>query len=305
MLPGNADYSIFGDVANGHDTVAVGHVAEVASRIILSHGYVFGNYMQTAKTARAAHSNESAHRAETGENNGSFPWRLSIWLLSAVSACLLASTQVRADQAALIRSLAPEISPAAAKEAISAMKCAQKSGVGELASRLAIIDYTIPSREPRLWVIDLEKEKLLFEEHVAHGQGSGGDIPDLFSDRSGSHQTSLGLFLTAATYQGGNGYSLRLRGLSKGFNESAMQRLIVMHGAKYVNPDAAELMGRLGRSWGCPAVRTEVARPIIDTLKLGQFIYAHGPGTAGLSACKTENLVLADATPNPGPSSGS
>ena len=97
----------------------------------------------------------------------------------------------------------------------------------------------------------------------------------------------------------------RLRGLSKGFNESAMQRLIVMHGAEYVNPDAAESMGRLGRSWGCPAVRTAVARPIIDTLKLGQFIYAHGPGTAGLSACKTENLVLADVTANPGLSSDS
>ena len=140
---------------------------------------------------------------------------------------------------------------------------------------------------------NLKNKKLLFEEHVAHGQGSGDDVPNAFSDREGSHQTSLGLYLTDETYEGGNGYSLKLHGLSKGFNESAMQRYIVMHGAPYVNPDAVSALGRLGRSWGCPAVRTEVAAPIIDTLKRGQFIYAHGPGTARLSACKTENLSLA------------
>lgn len=214
-------------------------------------------------------------------------------LLSIVAVSLLASAQaVKADDAALITRLAPTLSPDVISEAVSAMKCAQKSGVGESASRIAIIDYTIPSREPRLWVVDLKNQKLLFKEHVAHGQGSGGDIPTAFSDREGSHQTSLGLFLTDATYRGGNGYSMRLQGLSKGFNESALRRLIVMHGASYVNPTAAVGMGRLGRSWGCPAVRTEVAKPLIDTLKQGQFVYAHGPGTAKLSACKTENLSL-------------
>jgi hypothetical protein len=217
-------------------------------------------------------------------------------LLSALVFGLFASSQVTADDAALIRQLAPAINPTAVSEAVSAMKCAQKNGVGEDASRLAIIDYTIPSRQQRLWVVDLKNRKLLFEEHVAHGQGSGEDIPNVFSNRNGSHQTSLGLFLTDKTYEGGNGYSLRLQGLSRGFNESAMERLIVMHGAPYVNPSAAAKMGRLGRSWGCPAVRTEVAQPMIDTLKLGQFIYAYGPGTASLSACKTENLSLASTS---------
>tara|TARA_B110000503_G_scaffold53510_1_gene85984 strand:- start:17760 stop:18443 length:684 start_codon:yes stop_codon:yes gene_type:complete len=214
-------------------------------------------------------------------------------LLLLLFCVLLASTRVTADDTALIRQLAPGINPAAVSEAVSAMKCAQKNGVGQDASRLAIIDYTIPSRQQRLWVLDLGNRKLLFEEYVAHGQGSGEDIPNVFSNRNGSHQTSLGLFLTNDTYEGGNGYSLRLQGLSKGFNESAMERLIVMHGAPYVNPAAAVKMGRLGRSWGCPAVRTAVAQPMIDTLKLGQFIYAYGPGTAALSACKTENLSLA------------
>ncbi len=217
-------------------------------------------------------------------------------LLSALVFCLLASTRVTADEAALIRELAPDINPSAISEAVSAMKCAQKNGIGEEASRLAIIDYTIPSRNQRLWVLDLKNRKLLFEEHVAHGKGSGEDIPNRFSNRNGSHQTSLGLFLTDETYEGGNGYSLRLQGLSRGFNESAMDRLIVMHGAPYVNPAAAQKLGRLGRSWGCPAVRTEVAQPIIDTLKFGQFIYAYGPGTARLSTCKTENLSLAGIT---------
>jgi L,D-transpeptidase catalytic domain len=214
-------------------------------------------------------------------------------LLPILALSLLASTQVKADDFSLISRLAPQINPLVITEAISAMKCAQNHGVGKNANRIAIIDYTIPSKQKRLWVVDLKAQKLLFEEFVAHGQGSGDDVPNKFSDRDGSHQTSLGLFLTDATYQGGNGYSLKLQGLSKGFNESAMRRLIVMHGARYVNPMAALAMGRLGRSWGCPAVRTEVAKPMIDTLKQGQFIYAHGPGTAKLSACKTENLSLA------------
>lgn len=211
------------------------------------------------------------------------------WL--AVGATL--AFQVQADEVALVTRLAPNIRPSVIEEAVSAMKCAQSHGIGTDAKRLAIIDYTVSSRKQRMWVFDLESRKLLFKEHVAHGQKSGHDIPTAFSDRNGSHQTSLGLFYTDATYQGGNGYSLKLHGLSKGFNESAMRRLIVMHGAAYVNPSAAEHMGRLGRSWGCPAVRVDVAKPIIDVLKNGNFIYAHGPGTAALAKCGDESRALA------------
>ena len=214
-------------------------------------------------------------------------------LLLTLAVGLLATLAAQADDSALVSGLAPTLNPAVIAEAVAAMKCAQNNGVGQSASRLAIIDYTLPSRQQRLWVIDLSNRTLLFKEHVAHGQGSGGDIPDAFSDREGSHQTSLGLFLTKTTYQGGNGYSLRLQGLSKGFNESAMQRFIVMHGAPYVDPVAAGVQGLLGRSWGCPAVRAEIAESMIDTLKLGQFIYAYGPGTKQLLTCKKENLSLA------------
>ena len=201
--------------------------------------------------------------------------------------------QAKADDVTIIAELAPNIRPGVIAEAVNAMKCAQSHGVGVDAHRLAIIDYTLPSREKRMWVVDIEAQKLLFEEHVAHGQKSGFDIPTDFSDRNGSHQTSLGLYLTDATYQGGNGYSLKLHGLSKGFNESAMHRKIVMHGAPYVNPLAAKSMGRLGRSWGCPAVRVSIARSMIDALKEGNFIYSYGPGTASLSRCGSENLTLA------------
>jgi len=213
-----------------------------------------------------------------------------IWL-AAIGAVV--AFQTRADDVALIAQLAPKIRPSVIEEAVSAMKCAQDRGVGVDARRLAIIDYTIPSREQRMWVVDMEAKKLLFEEHVAHGQKSGPDLPTDFSNRYGSRQTSLGLFLTDTTYYGANGYSLKLHGLSKGFNESAMRRLIVMHGAAYVNPQAALRTGRLGRSWGCPAVRVEVARPMIDALKNGHFIYSHGPGTAPLSRCGAGSPALA------------
>lgn len=208
---------------------------------------------------------------------------------------LLSNLQVWANDEQLIRLLAPQLNPVAISEAVAAMRCAQNKGIGDLAHRLAIIDYTISSRKPRFWVFDLHNQKLLFKEHVAHGQGSGEDIPVTFSDREGSHQTSLGLYLTDDTYEGGNGYTLKLQGLSRGFNKSAMERLIVMHGAPYVDPEAAMKTGRLGRSWGCPAVRTEIAQPMIDTLKRGQFIYAYGPGTGRLAECSVENLALSSA----------
>jgi hypothetical protein len=188
------------------------------------------------------------------------------------------------DSATAIR-LAPEISPVAIEEAMAAMNCARRSGIGVQAERLAVIDYTKSSREPRMWVFDLRTRKLLYRDHVAHGSGSGADIATEFSDRSGSHQSSLGLYFTGTTYMGGNGYSLRLHGLSGPLNRSAYERSIVIHGADYVNPAASKAMGRIGRSWGCPALRREVAVPIINDLKEGQFVYAFGPGSRAAAEC--------------------
>lgn len=151
------------------------------------------------------------------------------------------------------------------------------------ARRLAVIDYSLPSTEPRLWVFDLERRTLLYAEHVAHGKGSGDNYAHAFSNRHGSHQSSLGLFVTAETYYGRNGYSLRMDGLEPGINDRARERAIVMHGADYVNPALARNFGRLGRSWGCPAVRPQVAREIIDTLSGGQLLFAYYPDEEWLS----------------------
>ena len=179
--------------------------------------------------------------------------------------------------------LAPAANPQVLGMAVAAMECAQASGVGTDAKRLAVIDYSRPSLMPRLWVFDLAAGRLLYEEVVAHGQGSGENMATRFSNRDGSHQSSLGLFVTADTYVGRNGYSLRMRGLEPGVNDAAEARAIVMHGAPYVDPSQGQRMGRLGRSWGCPAVRSAVARPMIDLLKDGQFVFSYYPDQAWLS----------------------
>jgi hypothetical protein len=196
--------------------------------------------------------------------------------------------------AATLVGLAPGLSSAAIREALTAMQCAMSKGIAPEAQRLAIVDYTRPSQERRLWIFDLKQNSVLFEEFVAHGRNSGLDIPTEFSNSTGSYQTSLGLFVTDETYQGGNGYSLNLRGLTMGLNDLAFRRRIVMHGADYVNPARAKEVGRLGRSLGCPAVRPAVARPIIDTLKEGQFLYAYGPGSSAAQDCANLEMASCD-----------
>lgn len=170
---------------------------------------------------------------------------------------------------------APAANPEVLALALEARTCAARNGTGADARRLAVIDYSKPSTERRLWVFDLAEASLLYDEYVAHGRGSGENMATSFSNVDGSHQTSLGLFTTAETYVGGNGYSLRMDGHEPGWNDKARDRLIVMHGAPYVNPLQARVQGRLGRSFGCPAVRPEVARPMIDTLKQGQLVFAY------------------------------
>jgi hypothetical protein len=163
------------------------------------------------------------------------------------------------------------------------MQCAKAGGISMAADRLAVIDYSRPSLEPRLWVFDLAGPRLLFEEIVAHGRGSGDNQPTRFSNADGSHASSLGLFVTGDTYLGRNGYSMRMEGLEPGVNDRARDRAIVMHGAPYVDAVFGERQGRLGRSWGCPAVREAVARQMIDVLKGGQFLFAYYPDSGWLT----------------------
>jgi hypothetical protein len=167
------------------------------------------------------------------------------------------------------------ITPSVFDLAIGAAACAARAGAVEDPATLTVIDYSRPSTEKRLWVYDLRRRVLLFEEHVSHGSGSGHNVPTMFSNVPGSHQTSLGLFVTAETYSGANGYSLRLDGLEAGVNDRARERAIVMHGAPYVNPKVAVSQGRLGRSQGCPALRPQVAHDVIDTVKGGSLLFAY------------------------------
>ncbi|HEY6942342.1 murein L,D-transpeptidase catalytic domain family protein [Dokdonella sp.] len=179
--------------------------------------------------------------------------------------------------AGMLSRLAADADPHVLELALASMRCAQAAGAGADANRLAVIDYSRSSLQPRLWIFDLEQRRLLYNELVAHGQGSGDDIPTRFSNDDGSHASSLGLFLTRDTYRGHNGLSLRMQGLEPGFNDAAMSRAIVMHGAAYVNADRGRQLGRLGRSWGCPALRSAVAAPVIDVLKGGQFVFSYYP----------------------------
>jgi hypothetical protein len=131
-------------------------------------------------------------------------------------------------------------------------------------------------------VFDLRTGALKFHELVAHGQGTGGNMAEQFSDAMNSHQSSLGLFVTGDTYVGSNGYSLRLDGLEPGFNGRARERAIVMHGAPYVDAAMAAKQGRLGRSWGCPALRQAVAREVIDFVRDGGVVFSYYPDEAWL-----------------------
>src|SRR5262245_32333207 len=130
--------------------------------------------------------------------------------------------------------------------ALSAASCAMNAGMVDSPKTLTVIDYSRPSTERRLWVLDLRTGETLRHELVAHGQGSGGNLASSFSNAPDSHQSSLGLFVTGDTYVGQNGYSLRLDGLDKGFNDLARDRAIVMHGAAYVSEAVAKAQGRLG-----------------------------------------------------------
>ena len=154
---------------------------------------------------------------------------------------------------------------------------------------LTLIDYSRPSVEPRLWVFDLATGRLLFKELVAHGRNTGENLSLHFSDDMNSRQSSIGLFVTDDTYIGSNGYSLRMNGLEPGFNARARERAIVMHGAPYVNADMAAKQGRLGRSWGCPALREAVAHKIIDTVRGGGVIFSYYPDNNWLAQSRFLN----------------
>lgn len=141
---------------------------------------------------------------------------------------------------------------------------------------LTVIDFSLPSTEKRLWVIDVEKKEIMLNTVVSHGRNSGNLIAEKFSNQPESYQSSLGFYKTAETYQGKHGYSLRLDGLENGFNDQARSRAIVIHGADYAREEFAKSTGRLGRSLGCPALPPELSDKVIDLIKEGSLLFIYG-----------------------------
>jgi hypothetical protein len=206
-----------------------------------------------------------------------------VLLLAAFAPASRAAVPATGLAAELSRA-APAADPKVIALATRALQCVQKTMP---ARTLSVIDYSRPSTQPRLWVFDLTRRTLLFRELVAHGRNSGDNLPTHFSNAPGSLMSSLGTFVTDGTYEGHNGYSLRLKGLDGRFNDNAESRAIVIHGASYVSSAFAVSQGRIGRSWGCPAVRPGVAHRLIDTLKDRAVVFAYYPDPAWLAQSPT------------------
>ena len=151
---------------------------------------------------------------------------------------------------------------------------------------LTVCDFSQSSNKKRLWVIDMKENTLVYNTLVSHGMGTGDEFAEKFSNNEGSHQSSLGFYVTESTYTGSNGYSLKLEGKDDGYNDAAMQRAIVMHGADYVSESFAKQHKRIGRSWGCPAVSREVAVEMIDLIKGKNCLFIYYPDQKYLSSSK-------------------
>ena len=158
-------------------------------------------------------------------------------------------------------------------------------------SVITVVDFNKSSREKRMWIVDLIAKHLLLNTWVAHGQGSGMDMANAFSNTDESHQSSLGFYLTDDVYFGKHGRSLRLDGLDEGFNASARARAIVVHAADYVGENAIEKMGRLGRSFGCPAVAPEVRDEVINNIKGKTVLFINGNDSSYTSKYLDESAL--------------
>lgn len=169
---------------------------------------------------------------------------------------------------------------------------------------LTVIDYSMPANEKRLWIFDLEQQKLLFHTYVSHGIKSGALSSTLFSNKYDSKSSSIGLYKTEKTYFGRDGLSLRLEGLDNGFNNNAFNRSIVMHGGWYVDEQFISKYGRAGRSWGCPAVPLNLAVPIINTIKNNSLLIVYYPSDdwfvkSKFLKCGKPTLLAQKNTTNP------
>lgn len=154
---------------------------------------------------------------------------------------------------------------------------------------LTICDFSQSSKQKRLYIIDVENHQLVTHTYVAHGKNSGGEYATRFSNTNESLQSSLGFYVTSNTYMGKHGLSLKLQGVDPGFNDKAMQRTIVIHGAAYVDEARLKAGMYMGRSWGCPAVPQKESAGIIQTIKNGTCLFIYHPTKNYLANSKILN----------------
>ena len=178
------------------------------------------------------------------------------------------------------------------------LKLANK--ISQNSNIITVVDFTKSSREKRMWIVDILNKSLVLNTWVAHGQGSGDDMANRFSNKDESHQSSLGFYLASEVYMGKHGRSLKLDGLDEGINSAARARGIVIHAANYVCQNTINQIGRLGRSFGCPAVSPEVSDQVINTIKGGSMLYINGNDSNYTSKLLDEtapaNFVTPDTT---------
>lgn len=176
------------------------------------------------------------------------------------------------DFTQFLKSQTPPLHPDVISKVSTILQCRKK-----IPSLLTVIDYSLPSNYKRLWVFDLQHQKLLFHTYVAHGLFSGEKYTQFFSNENNSRQSSLGVYITGHAYQGREGAALKLEGLDDGMNHNASRRAIVMHGGHYTEEAFIKKYGRAGRSWGCPAIPQSQSQEIINTIKDNQLLIAYYP----------------------------
>lgn len=157
----------------------------------------------------------------------------------------------------------------------------KQKGVLKKDAILTVIDFSKSSREKRMYIIDVDAEKVLHHTYVAHGKNSGLDMATKFSNKPESLQSSLGFYVTKQTYFGKHGLSLRLEGKDKGFNCKAEARAVVLHGADYIGKHRVK-SGYNGRSFGCPAVPRAESQKIIKWIKDGTCLFIFHPSNSYL-----------------------
>ena len=208
-------------------------------------------------------------------------------IANSSSSQMLATRTVLLYDALKLKSLG--LTKAAFDYAYKGYSYLQKKGMLARASVLTICDFSQSSRRKRLFVIDVNLQKVLINTYVAHGRRSGSEYARSFSNNPDSHMSSLGFYKTETTYYGGHGLSLKIEGLESGFNDKAEARNIVVHGSDYVSGSFIKNNPFNGRSFGCPAVPANQINNVINTIKNGSCLFIYHPTRTYLTRSKILN----------------